>query len=84
MKLELVRQEISRDTVEALEEILQDARAGLYTGFVIGLLRPRRRYSVHCIGEGCESPTWSRGILRALDDELKVLVDIENRGDTKF
>jgi hypothetical protein len=83
MRLELVRDHISHHTVEALEEILHEARAGTYTGFVIGLTRPRRRFSVHCVGEACESPNWSRGICLAIDDELREMIASDDR-DTTF
>lgn len=74
MKLELVRTPISGDTVEALRELVEDARAGLYTGFVIGLLRPRLRYTVHCVGEACERPAWSRSVCLAIDDDLREML----------
>lgn len=84
MKLELVRQPISENVIEALEELLADARAGLYTGFVIGLLRPRQRYTVHCIGEACERPTWALGICSVMAHELQKVVDAESQEETRF
>jgi hypothetical protein len=83
MKLELVRSPISHHTVEALEQLLEEAREGIYTGFIIGLVRPRRRYSVHCVGEACDTPTWSRGICRVIDDELAGMIASDDR-DTTF
>lgn len=83
MKLELVHAPISGDTLDALQELVEDARAGLYTGFVIGLLRPRLRYSVHCVGEACERPSWSRGILKALDDDLSRLIQQRSSEETR-
>jgi hypothetical protein len=69
--------------IEALAEIHEDARAGLYTGFVIGLLRPRRRFTVHCIGEACESPAWSRTICLSIDDELREMVRTRSFEETR-
>ncbi len=83
MRLELIRSPISGDTIEALEQLLKEAREGHYIGFVIGLIRPRRRYSVHCVGEACVFPSWSRGILAAADDELANMIAREER-DTNF
>ncbi|MGA0608864.1 hypothetical protein [Caldimonas sp. KR1-144] len=79
MRLELVRGHISAVTIEALEQLLEDARAGHYTGFVIALTRPRRRFSVHCVGEACESPTWSRGMCLSIDDELRSMIREDDR-----
>lgn len=83
MKLELIRSEISDDTVRALVQLAEDAGSGVYTGFAIALLRPRLRYSVHCIGEACERPTWTRGILNVLDDELREMIRIKSFEDTR-
>jgi hypothetical protein len=83
VRLELVRAPISGDTVQALEQLLTEAREGAYIGFVIGLIRPRRRYSVHCVGEACVFPSWARGILAVADDELAAMIAGEER-DTNF
>lgn len=74
MPLELVPEPVPRETIEALETILERARAGKYVGFVIGLQRPRRKFTVYCVGASCDNPTWSRGMCLAIDDELQQLV----------
>lgn len=83
MTLELVRTPIPAEPVAALEKILEDARAGIYTGFIIGLTRPRLRFSVHCVGDACTRTTWARGICDVLKDELRDIDRGEDR-DTQF
>lgn len=85
MRLELVRENFaSDDTVRALEEILERARSGEYVGFIIGLIKPRRRYTVHCCAEACNNPTFSRGVCRAIDDDLHLLVHANDGPETLF
>lgn len=72
--LHLVHDPVSPDTVQALEEILERARAGIVTGFIIGLQRPHQRYTVHCVGTSCRNPTFSLGMCRAIDFELAKLL----------
>ncbi len=74
IKLELVHAHISANTVEALLTLTEAASNGEYTGFVIGVLRPRNRFSVHCAGEACDRPAWSRTIVLSIDDELREMV----------
>lgn len=82
MKLELVRSTIPPHTAEALLQLAAEAQDGQYTGFVIGLCRPRMRYSIHCVGEACERPTWSRGICTAIIAELHKLTEDDDRETT--
>jgi len=83
VKLEIVRSPISDDTVRALVQLADDAASGAYIGFAIGLLRPRLRYSVHCVGEACERPTWTRGIVHVLDDELRAIIQSKSFDATR-
>lgn len=83
MRLELVERPVSANTIEALQEILEDAKAGIYVGFVIGLVRPRRRFTVHCVGEACETPSWSRSICLSIDDHLRDMIASDDK-DTTF
>lgn len=78
MAVELVPEPVPLDTIKALELILERTRAGKYIGFVIGLQRPRRKFTVHCVGAACINPTWSRGMCLAIDDELQQLVRSTN------
>lgn len=83
MRLELVRTSIPPHTAEALLQLAAEAADGEYTGFVIGLCRPRLRYSIHCVGEACERPTWSRGICTEIIAELQKIAE-SDQGATNF
>ena len=68
--MELVPDIVSHDTVEALEHLLKRAKAGELTGIAFAAILKRRRYIVNTAGAAFQYPTFSRGMLRALDDEL--------------
>lgn len=70
----LVRDHISRDTVEALEQLLAMAQRGHITGIAFAAMLKRRRYLVNVAGEAFTDPTLARGSLCALDDELRQLI----------
>ena len=61
---------MSRDTVEALEDLLRRAQAGELTGIAFAAILKRKRYIVNTAGAAHRFPTFTRGMLRALDDEL--------------
>lgn len=64
------QQPFNLDTVEQLERLLLDAKAGLVTGVAFTALRAGRRYEVGVSGECSRNPTFARGMLKTLDDEL--------------
>lgn len=66
----LVPDKISTDTIEALQELLADAKSGKLIGIAfVGMYRSRQ-YIVNCAGETRRNPTITRGMLAALDDDL--------------
>ena len=74
MSYSLVRDNISHDTVEAMEQLLQSAQQGQTIGIIFGVMMRRRRFFVNCAGEARNDPTFARGMCNALDDELRRLV----------
>lgn len=66
----LVPDALSTDTVECLAELLKQAKAGNVIGIAFGAILKRRNYVVNSAGEAHRSPTFARGMLRALDDQL--------------
>lgn len=70
----LVPDEISDDTVDALQELLRDARAGRLIGFAFAGMYRERKYVVNTTGEATRSPTFTRGMVSALDDFLAAQV----------
>ncbi len=72
--LHLVRPTSSADIVQALEELLRDARRGQLVGLAWVAMHPGYEYSVDIAGETRRCPTFTRGLLLKLDDELAKLV----------
>lgn len=62
------------DTVKALEDLLADARAGHLIGFAYVAWRQPQAYSTGVAGETKRSPTFTRGMLCELDDQLAALI----------
>lgn len=75
--MHLVHEHISRDTLEAAEQILESVKEGLVTGIAFVLVLKRRRFMVDCAGTAADNPTDTRGMLCALDDELQRMVQGE-------
>lgn len=77
MSYTLIRDNISRDTVQALEALLHMAQEGTVTGIAFAVMLKRRKFFVNVAGEAYRDPTFARGAILALDDELR---DIVQRG----
>lgn len=74
MSYHLVKEEISKDTVEALEQLLESAKAGQVIGIAFALMLRRRKFLVDCAGEACTNPVLARGAVGALDDQLGLMI----------
>lgn len=66
----LVPDTISTDTVKCLEQLLMAARNGEVIGLAYAAMMKRRKYIVNTAGEAHKSPTFTRGMIAALNDEL--------------
>lgn len=66
----LVPDTVSNDTVECLELLLKRARRGEVIGLAYAAMLKKRAFIVNTAGSAHESPTFARGMLRALDDQL--------------
>jgi len=66
----LIADGISTDTVTALEQLLEQARAGEIIGVAFAVMLKRRNYVVNATGEARRNATFARGMLAALDDQL--------------
>lgn len=66
----LVPDRISHDVVEALEILLENARRGEVIGIAYAAALKRRAYIANTAGECHRSPTFTRGMLASLDDQL--------------
>lgn len=66
----LVPDTISNDTVQALEQLLVAARKGDVIGVAFAAMLKKRGYIVNTSGEAHRNPTFTRGMVAALDDQL--------------
>lgn len=70
----LVPDELSTDTVECLTTLLEHAKRGDLLGLAfVGVLK-RRGYIVNSAGEAYRNPTFTRGMIAALDDQLSLRI----------
>lgn len=84
MPYQLIREQISLDTVEALEQMLESAKSGDVIGIAYALILRRQRFMVDCAGEGCKNPTLARGAVATLDDHLSDLIRGRTDRNTTF
>lgn len=68
--LDLVRPAVSVETIDALLFLLEEARAGRVLGVAWVAVHAGRRFTGDAVGETRTHPTFTRGMLRVLDDEL--------------
>jgi hypothetical protein len=66
----LVPDNVSTDTVECLELLLKRAQRGEVIGIAYAAMLKKRAYIVNTAGQAHESPTFARGMVAALDDQL--------------
>jgi hypothetical protein len=78
----LLHDRISRDTVQALETLLEGAKRGQVVGAIFGVMLKRRKYLVNVAGEAVRDPTFARGMVGAIEDELRVLIQGRADADT--
>lgn len=83
MAYKLVNDFISRDLIIALETLLAGAKSGDVTGLAFCATLRRMRYVTNVAGTCYTNPTFARGMLGALDDELSQLVHQRDPQDTR-
>jgi len=66
----LVPDTLSTDTEQALAQLLDLARRGELIGVAFAGMLKQRRFFVNTAGEAHRNPTFARGMVAALDDEL--------------
>lgn len=66
----LIEDTISNDTIQCLKTLLKQAEKGEVIGVAFAAMLKRRGYIVNTAGEAHRSPTYTRGMLLALDDKL--------------
>lgn len=66
----LVPDTLSNETIECLEQLLMHAKRGELIGIAFAGMLKRRGYIVNSAGEAHRNPSFSRGMIAALDDQL--------------
>lgn len=83
MPFQLVHDRISRDTVACLETLLDYARRGELTGIGFVATFKRMRYITNVAGQCAKNPTFTRGALCSLSDELAAMIHVRDAEDTR-
>jgi hypothetical protein len=83
MAAELVPDNISRDVVEALETLLDLAKQGEITGIAFACTMKRMRYITNVAGHCYRHPTYARGMVAFLSDQLAGLVHRREPDETR-
>jgi hypothetical protein len=66
--------QLAHDTIRALEQLLRDARKGELVGIAYAALYSSHRHGcVRVTDDARENPTFTRGMVSALDDELRMV-----------
>ena len=68
----LLNEAVSHETVDCLHIMLRQAKDGELIGIAYAAMFRRRGYIVNTAGEAHRSPTYTRGMLLALDDKLSI------------
>jgi hypothetical protein len=72
--LHLIDRVASQEALEAALHLVEEIRAGKVIGFAWVAMHRGHHYSVDIAGETRRSPTFTRGMLHVLDDELSKLI----------
>lgn len=73
-RFQLVPDRTPPDVVEALEELCRQAKKGELIGIAFCAMYKRKAFIVDTAGECRRNPTFTRGMMRALDDRLATSV----------
>jgi hypothetical protein len=69
-KLVPIEGRVSHDTIKCLRTLLERAERGEVIGVAYAAMYRQREYSVHTCGEMHRNPTFCRGAVAALGDQL--------------
>uniref|UniRef100_C5CJM3 Uncharacterized protein n=1 Tax=Variovorax paradoxus (strain S110) TaxID=543728 RepID=C5CJM3_VARPS len=83
MAAELVPDNISHDVAEALETLLDLAKRGEVTGIAFACTMRKMRYITNVAGHCYRHPTYARGMVAFLSDQLAGLVHRKDPSDTR-
>ena len=81
--LQLVKAKPNLDTIKALESLLAGARIGEVTGMAFACSLKNMRYVTDTVGFCYEHPTFARGMVALLSDELAALAHSRNEDEIR-
>lgn len=61
-------------TIQGLTELLREAQSGDVVGIAYVALHKSKRYSMGVIGVAKTTPTFTRGMIKCLDDQVAELI----------
>lgn len=83
MPYRLVPDDVSHDVVEALETLLSLAKEGEVTGIAFACTLKKMRYITNVAGHCYSNPTFARGMVAFLSDQLAGLVHGRDPEETR-
>lgn len=83
MTYHLVKDFVSRDLVECLTQMLDGAKSGRVKGIAFAAFLDKQRYITNVAGLCYNNPSFTRGIVASLDDELAGLVNGRDVNETR-
>ena len=72
--LRLVTTKPDQDLIKMLEELLSDARDGVLIGVAAACVFTKKQFFTPVAGICLDSPTFARGVVACLDDELADMI----------
>jgi hypothetical protein len=82
VKMHLVRDQVSRDLLQTCVQLLEAVQAGHVTGIAFACTLKGKKYFVNVSGALERDPTFARGVVAALDDELSRMVQGQADAET--
>lgn len=70
----LVPRPVSEDALQAAQELISDILSGRTVGFAIVAMQDAKHYTVDIVGACRDAPTFTRGMILSLSDEIAKLI----------
>ena len=83
MPFQLIRDNVSRDVIEALETLLDGAKRGEVTGIAYACSLKKMKYFTNVAGFCFKNPTFTRGMVGSLNDELADIIHHRDPQETR-
>lgn len=79
----LIHDTVSRNVVDCTKTLYEGAQNGEIVGIAFSVMLRTRRYVVNVAGFCHKNPTFARGMVAALDDKLRLLVEDRDPEETR-